>query len=608
MLTTKSGYYACTLSKSLSSKSLRLFSSRNSIRSQLSNVTSHALLNTNSKLPCHKPSTGTASYQANLVYNANQTKIPSLPSNFGQKRFMSAFQKTNSKLQLQNNILHFGITPAFLGDRNSRLLHKNTKTNHKQKKAFYKRQGFWASIAIVGLLMELGDHYKVDYDFYITAFSRCFVAFKASSKVVYQYYINFPDLLSDEEALADPEKNQRILEIRSEIHTRCAKIIRQAMMDNGGVYIKFGQHISAMSYILPNEWVNVMKPLQDMCSSSTIEQVSQVFEAEMGKTLDQEFIWFDPVPIGTASLAQVHKAKSKSTGQVIAVKIQHPDVRTFSLVDIFVVTEMFKLIYKVFPEFEFMWLADEMSTSLPLESDFTVEAENAKKLARNFNKKTDISMVVPKIIASTHRVLIMEFIDGVRVDNLEYLKQHKISPVAVSREIAKIFGEMIFNDGFVHCDPHPGNIFIRKAQTPTGKNFEIVMLDHGLYRTLQKEFIIDYAKLWRSLLKGNEKEIRDISFKLTGNDLYEILSTLVTGRSWKSVSSGNLSTSSVYTKFGKEDLVGSKDSFYVELSQVMSSIPRDLVLVTKTNDLIRLIDRSLFKELSARALDNANLF
>ncbi|PVU93408.1 hypothetical protein BB559_003300 [Furculomyces boomerangus] len=160
---------------------------------------------------------------------------------------------------------------------------------------------------------------------------------------------------------------------------------------------------------------------------------------------------------------------------------------------------------------------------------------------------------------------------------------------------------MVFNDGFVHCDPHPGNIIIRPNNKGYPYNFELVLLDHGLYRQLSPGFRLQYARLWRSLLEGDKEKIQKESYDLTGTDLYMMLSSIVTGQSWYSIESGNLTKSNVNVQFEQSQLVGVKDSFFAELSRVMSSIPRDLVLLIKTNDLIRLIDRSLYANLPPKS-------
>ncbi|OLY80457.1 putative aarF domain-containing protein kinase 1 [Smittium mucronatum] len=476
------------------------------------------------------------------------------------------------------------------------------------------------SFGLLGFsLLAFGLYFSSNRDNFTFAYivaKRSCISAKAAILVSYNYYFHFPQLLDDQ---AQPEEIQKVLEQRSRTHKKCAEIVRDAMLQNGGVYIKLGQHVAAMDYVLPSEWTSTMVPLQDKCISSSIESINKLFLSEYGLDLSQYFEWFAPDPIGVASLAQVHKAKLLSTGQIVAVKVQHSDVLTYSYADIGIVTRLFSLVYKLFPDFQFMWLADEMNLSLPVELDFRNEENNSIKLAHNFMSSPDIPLVVPKVLSSTKRVLIMEFMDGHRVDDLNYILSNHINPAQVSREIARIYGKMTFIDGFVHCDPHPGNLFIRPSPPsqshsflaalfrPSRPNFDLVLLDHGLYRTLSPEFTFKYALLWRSLIKGDVAEIRRQSFDLTGTDLYVMLSCIITGQSWDSISEGKLNQAPVNISFDQDQLFAQNDRFFYELSKILSSIPRDLVLMIKTNDLIRQIDRALFANLSPSLIHRATL-
>ncbi|OMJ24765.1 putative aarF domain-containing protein kinase 1 [Smittium culicis] len=488
--------------------------------------------------------------------------------------------------------------------------HENgNKKNKKSSHLFSKGLVGVSTFALVYYLSNNIDNFEFAY----IAAKRSMVSIKAAALVSYNYYFYFPDLLSEQDALKYPQKNAEILQTRSNTHYKCAEIVRDAMLANGGIYIKLGQHVSAMSYVLPIEWTSTMIPLQDKCNSSSIENINRLFKSDLDKDLSEYFSWFDPEPIGVASLAQVHKAQLSETGEIVAVKVQHSDVLTYSLVDIKIVTSLFKLVYKLFPDFQFMWLADEMNLSLPVELDFTNEMKNSVKLAENFKNRKDIPIAVPRVINATKRILIMEFINGRRVDDLDYLKKNHIDPASVSKEIARAFGEMTFNDGFVHCDPHAGNLFIRPIDNRSGSNkshkhnFELILLDHGLYRTLSPEFIQKYALLWTSLIKGNVDEIKRQSYELTGTDLHVMLSCIVTGQSWTSISEGKLNEASVNITFSQDELIGQNDKFFAELSKVMSCIPRDLVLMIKTNDLVRQLDRALFSNLDENSINHATM-
>jgi aarF domain-containing kinase len=161
-----------------------------------------------------------------------------------------------------------------------------------------------------------------------------------------------------------------------------------------------------------------------------------------------------------------------------------------------------------FPEFELTWLADEMRTNLPKEMDFVHEARNAERAQADF-AGTRTSMYIPSVLSASKRVLIMEFIEGGRVDDLQYLAKHNIDRNKVSVELSRIFSQMVFVNGWFHADPHPGNLLIRPS--PAGSkspyNFEIVLLDHGLYFDLDPDLRVNYGKLWMSLIEDATPEV-----------------------------------------------------------------------------------------------------
>ncbi|KAI4875437.1 hypothetical protein NFI96_005877 [Prochilodus magdalenae] len=118
----------------------------------------------------------------------------------------------------------------------------------------------------------------------------------------------------------------------------------------------------------------------------------------------------------------------------------------------------------------------------------------------------------------------------------------------ISRNLGKMYSEMIFVNGFVHCDPHPGNVLVRKC--PKSFKTEIVLLDHGLYQVLNQDFRMDYCRLWQSLIKGDMKGIERYSRRLGAGDLYPLFACVLTARSWASVSTGIGQTPVTRAEFG----------------------------------------------------------
>ncbi|KAJ2077865.1 hypothetical protein H4R24_004861 [Coemansia sp. RSA 988] len=458
----------------------------------------------------------------------------------------------------------------------------------------------WQRVALVGgftLGMCAYTTYHYDTAYLIAAsIYRSSVAAKVTWQVSWDYYRNFPELPGPD---CDENERRQILAIRSAVHLRAAEKMKCALMKNGGVYIKLGQHISAMQYVLPTEWCTTMQVLQDQNTASPIEEVNAVIEADLGETIDQLFSSFDLEPIGVASLAQVHRAVLRDTGEEVAVKVQHPTVRKYSDIDIATVSVMFEFIHSVFPDFKFMWLSAEMKDSLPRELDFRNDKVNAEQVVWNFSLRPDIPLAVPKMIRATERVLVMEYVHGHRCDDLTYLRQYAIDPAQVSRAIGHVFAEMTYIHGFLHCDPHPGNLFVRPrvaANTPHGYNFDLVLLDHGLYRNLSSRFRYEYAEMWHALMRGDQNQIRYWSRQLSGTDLYRLFSIILTGQNWSTIESKALSRSAGPAKISITSMREQEPDLVRQITEVLSSVPPVLLLVLKTNDLLRMVDQRLFAD------------
>ncbi|XP_018865782.1 aarF domain-containing protein kinase 1 isoform X3 [Gorilla gorilla gorilla] len=279
-----------------------------------------------------------------------------------------------------------------------------------------------------------------------------------------------------------PYGSEEYLQLRSKVHLRSARRLCELCCANRGTFIKVGQHLGALDYLLPEEYTSTLKVLHSQAPQSSMQEIRQVIREDLGKEIHDLFQSFDDTPLGTASLAQVHKAVLHD-GRTVAVKVQHPKVRAQSSKDILLMEVLVLAVKQLFPEFEFMWLVDEAKKNLPLELDFLNEGRNAEKVSQML-KHFDF-LKVPRIHwdLSTERVLLMEFVDGGQVNDRDYMERNKIDVNEISRHLGKMYSEMIFVNGFVHCDPHPGNVLVRK-HPGTGKA-EIVLLDHGLYQDLE---------------------------------------------------------------------------------------------------------------------------
>lgn len=382
------------------------------------------------------------------------------------------------------------------------------------------------------------------------------------------------------------KKSEEYLIRKSEAHLFGANKLLELCCANKGVYIKVGQHIGALDYLLPAEYVKTMKVLYSTAPQSSFKDVLTVLKEDLKNDPYEIFEQIDKDPLGTASLAQVHKATLKD-GRQVAVKVQHRAVKTNSYVDLKTMAVLVKITSWVFPDFKFDWLVAESKKNIPRELDFTREGENAEKVQKLFSNYSWLH--VPKIYwdLSSNRVLTMEFIEGGQVNDLKYYKDNKLNPFEVTNKLGKLYSHMIFITGFVHSDPHPGNIIVRKRKNET----EIVLLDHGLYAELSNEFRWEYSKLWLAILKGDKIAMQNHCTNLGVGDMYGLLACMVSGRSWDTIMSGVQKvkySSKEYEIFHKE-----ASDLLPKITEVLEKVNRHMLLILKTNDLIRSIEYNL---------------
>lgn len=178
-------------------------------------------------------------------------------------------------------------------------------------------------------------------------------------------------------------------------HKRCAERTLRAMEKNGSIFIKLGQHLSSLNYMLPVEWTSTFIPLQDRCPVSPYESIEAMFQTDTGLSLWEMFSDFDPQPIGAASLAQVHRATMKETGQTVAVKVQHPELEEWVPLDLALTRLTFSTLKRFFPDYDLEWLSDEMEFSLPQELDFSREGENAIRAKEYFSHVDEPALIIP---------------------------------------------------------------------------------------------------------------------------------------------------------------------------------------------------------------------
>ncbi|VDN19020.1 unnamed protein product [Gongylonema pulchrum] len=182
----------------------------------------------------------------------------------------------------------------------------------------------------------------------------------------------------------------------------------------------------------------------------------------------------------------------------------------------------------------------------------------------------------------------MEYCDGAQINDVDYFTNNNINRYEVCRKLGALFSEMIFINGYIHCDPHPGNVLVRKA---IDGRVSIVLLDHGLYLTTEPDFRIKYAKLWIALLKPDLNEVKECAQAMGVGELYGLFVCMVTNRSWDAISQGINRTTA--TADERQEIKAYAATLIPEISQVLERMPRSMLLILRTNDLLRSIEYRL---------------
>jgi predicted unusual protein kinase regulating ubiquinone biosynthesis (AarF/ABC1/UbiB family) len=282
-------------------------------------------------------------------------------------------------------------------------------------------------------------------------------------------------------------------------HRRSAEAAYDMAVRLQGLPIKVCQFLGSRADILPEAYVEVLSQLQDRVPPRALDGLRRHLEAELGRPVDEMFARFDPRPIASASLAQVHRARLHD-GREVAVKIQYPEIADVVRDDIGNFALLVAVLARLEPRFDFRVLVDEVTKLVPLELDFLHEAENAERMAACLAGHDDV--VVPAVVRelSSRRVLVTEFAEGVRCTDLAGLARLGVDPKDVARRLSTLFAEMILTHGFFHGDPHPGNILVQPGP-------RLVLLDFGLAKALPADFRQGMAQLTWAIMSGDHAAI-----------------------------------------------------------------------------------------------------
>lgn len=278
--------------------------------------------------------------------------------------------------------------------------------------------------------------------------------------------------------------------------------LRLALEELGPTFIKFGQILSARRDLVNDEFYAELCKLQDGVPTFPGRQARAIFAEEIGVTVAQAFAEFAEEPLAGASIAQVHRAVTKE-GAVVAVKVQRPDIQPTIERDLAIIIDLAKFVDRHVPEISALnpvAVVNEFADTLLKELDFTNEAANAERFAKQFEGNENIR--VPAVLRefSGQRILTMEFMSGTGVSNPEALTRQGIDPVALSERISVLIYQQVFEFGFFHGDPHPGNMTVLEGGA-------IGLYDYGMMGAFSPAFRASVANLIAGLAEKDHRQV-----------------------------------------------------------------------------------------------------
>jgi ubiquinone biosynthesis protein len=238
--------------------------------------------------------------------------------------------------------------------------------------------------------------------------------------------------------------------------------LRLAFEDLGTTFIKLGQILSARADLVPPDYQVELAKLQDAAPAVPTEEIQEVIVSELGGPIAELFATFDPVPLAAASIGQAHAA-TLHDGTEVVVKVRRPGVVELVEADLEILQDLATSAnqrWELAADYDLVGLAQEFAQTLRAELDYLREAGNAERFAASF--ADDPTVHVPRIIRdhSTSRVLTLERVRGIKIDDLAALDAAGIDRRALADRASKLLLKMVFEDGFFHADPHPGNLFV----------------------------------------------------------------------------------------------------------------------------------------------------
>jgi len=277
----------------------------------------------------------------------------------------------------------------------------------------------------------------------------------------------------------------------------------------GPAFIKLGQLLSTRADLLPAPYLEALSRLQDRVEPFPYEEVDRIVASEIGVRISKAFGDFDPEPLAAASLAQVHLAHMRD-GRAVVIKVQRPNIREQIIEDLESLNDIAEFLdthTEIGKRYEFGNMLLQFRKSLLRELDFKLEANNLVTFAENLREFEKIIIPLPVDDFTTTRVLTMDYIPGKKITELSPLRLMDLDGGGLARELFRAYLKQMLLDGFVHADPHPGNILLTDDD-------RVAILDLGMVTRLMPGLQDNLLRLLLAISEGRGEEAADITIRM----------------------------------------------------------------------------------------------
>ncbi|KAF9433842.1 hypothetical protein BGZ76_008923 [Entomortierella beljakovae] len=379
----------------------------------------------------------------------------------------------------------------------------------------------------------------------------------------------------------------------NELHQRVANRILHVCQTNGGLYIKLGQGIATNSSVLPPCYLTTLRALYDDASTVDYSVVEQIIRKELGKEISEVFSSFSKIPVAAASIAQVHKARLHD-GTLVAVKVQKPEIQYQIEWDLHAYKYLLK-VYEYMFELPLSFAVEYTTKHLREETNFLNEARNSE-MCNEFlqtDNRLKSEVYVPKVFKeySTKQIMIAEWVDGCRATDKVAINDMGLSTKKIMESVVDVFAHQIFVSGFVHCDPHPGNILVRKHPDDPKKH-QLLLLDHGLYIRESEEFRKLYCLFWKSLFLLDNETIQEVA-KNWGIGDSQMLANATLMRPYKSDRSPGITSTNNTSVLDAYELQTRIKTNLKDFLNNTELLPKELIFIGRNMSIVRANNKTL---------------